>query len=201
MTYFEKQYKRFHKIVFKLFRLSVKGLENIPENRSMIVCANHTSLYDPIVIIAATELPIRYMAKAELFKIPLLKGLIESFGAYPVKRGSTDVSALKKTVSLLKNGDTVGIFPQGTRYSGQKPTPEQAKSGLGLTAYRSGAAVLPIYIKTKKNKVKMFSKTEIVVGKPISNEELRFTDGSIKEIDRASRYAFSKVCELAEDEA
>ncbi len=201
MTYFEKMYRRLHRIIFKLFSLTYEGVENIPTDtpNGLIVCANHTSMYDPVVIIAAMHMPIRYMAKAELCKIPLLKQLIESFGAYPIKRGASDVSAIKKTVELLKEGQVVGIFPQGTRTPGSIPTPDQAKSGLGLTAYRSGADILPVYIQTEKYKVKMFHKTHIVIGKPIANSDLGFTDGSIRQINAASQRAFGYVCDMAKE--
>ncbi len=198
MTFFEKQYKRFSKLVFKAFKLTAEGTENIPKNEGFIVCSNHTAMFDPIVIIAVLALPVHYMAKAELFKVPIVKDLITKFGAYPVNRGGTDVKALKKTVEFVKNGEPVGIFPQGTRMPGQPLKPEQAKSGLGLTAYRSGGKILPIYIKTKKGRVRLLSKTHIVIGKPIPYEELNFTDGSLKEINAASQYAFGRVCELSE---
>ncbi len=197
MTFFEKQYKRFHKLIFKAFKLTFEGIENVPAG-GFIVCANHTALFDPIIIDAVLNMPVHFMAKAELFKIPLLKGLITKFGAYPVNRGGTDVKALKKTVEFVKNGEPVGIFPQGTRMPGQPLKPEQAKSGLGLTAYRSHGTVLPIYIKTAKNRVKLFSKTHVIVGKPISFEEFNFTDGSMREINAASRYAFGRICTMAE---
>ncbi len=198
MTYFEKQYKRFKKPIFRLFKLTYEGLENIPKDTGFIVCANHTAMYDAIVIIASMGMPVKYMAKAELFKVPGFRKLISNFGAYPVKRGATDVTALKKTVEYLKNGDAVGMFPQGTRMPYVKLEPSQAKSGLGLTAYRASVPILPVYIKTKKGKVKLFSETKVIIGKPISPEELGFTDGTMKEINRASQYAFGKVCEMQE---
>ena len=95
----------------------IDGIENIPKGGGL-VCANHTSFADPIVIAASLKMPVKYMGKAELFKIPILKSVIKAFGAFPVKRGGADPGAIRTAETLLKSGELVGIFPQGTRCPG-----------------------------------------------------------------------------------
>ncbi len=174
----------------------VEGIENIPEGGGL-VCANHTCFADPIVIVAAIKKPVKYMGKAELFKIPVLSSVIKAFGAFPVKRGGADSTAIRTAETLLKNGELVGIFPQGTRCPGVPIEESSVKNGAGLIAYRSGCCVIPVYIKTKNNKVGLFRRAHIVIGKPIENCEFNFKDGTAKEYEEATKRIFEDICALA----
>lgn len=198
MSFYTGFYKLFSSPLKKIFRLEIKGAENLVHGEGALLCANHTSLLDVFVISAGLDRQVRYMAKKELFKIPLLKQLIVALGAYPVDRKGADVAAIRKTVSLIENGELVGVFPQGTRHPYVDPKTTEVKNGVGMIAYRAKCNVIPVYIKTKKNHVVMFRKTEIIVGKPISYEELGFENGGSKEYKAASEKIFQKVCELGE---
>ncbi len=195
---FDWIYRTFIRPTTRLYGIKVYGKENIPSG-GFIVCTNHTSMSDPIIITAAMGRNVCYMAKAELFKIPVFRSIIKAFGAYPVNRGGADVRSLKATVGLIEGGEAVGIFPQGTRMPKVAPDPSQAKSGVGLIAYRSGATVLPVLLKTKKNKTGIFRKTDVYIGKPITNEQLQFEKGTPKEFERASKIIFEKICSLGVD--
>lgn len=198
MKSFNKIYKTFIKPVTHLFGISVEGRENIPDGGA-IVCSNHTSMFDPIILTAALGQNVCYMAKAELFKIPVFRSLIKAFGAYPVNRGGADVKSLKTTVGLINDGEKIGIFPQGTRMPKKSPAPEQAKGGVGLIAYRSQADVLPVLLKTKKNKTGLFRKTKVIIGKPIPFSSLGFEKGTPKEYESAARTIFEQVCVLGDE--
>lgn len=174
----------------------IDGIENIP-NGGGLVCANHTSFADPIVIAASLKMPVKYMGKAELFKIPVLKSVIKAFGAFPVKRGGADPGAIRTAETLLKSGELVGIFPQGTRCPGVPIEEASVKNGAGLIAYRSGCCIIPVYIKTKNNKVGFFKRTHVIIGKPIENSEFGFTDGTSKEYEMASNRVLADICALA----
>ena len=114
-------YKIFHRPVKAVYRLKVEGAENIPEG-GCILASNHTSVMDALVLSAAVGgRQIRYMAKSELFRVPLFGRLIRSLGAYPVDRGGADVRSIKTAISLIGDGEMLGIFPQGTRRSGVDP--------------------------------------------------------------------------------
>ena len=179
-----------------MFRVEVTGAENIPEDKALLVCPNHLSNWDPIILGAVFDRQIRFMAKSSLFKIPVLNMLIKALGAFPVNRGTADPTALKTAINNLKNGDAVGLFPQGTRYSGTEPKDTEIKSGVGMVAYRSKADVLPVSIKTKNYKICIFRKVYINIGKVIPNEDLKLENGNQAEYTRATEYIFEKVLEL-----
>ena len=100
-------YKVLSGLVRRLYRVEIIGAENEPERGPFIVCANHISNHDVVILAACLKHQVRYLAKAELFRIPLLSQLIKAFGAYPLKRGQGDVGALKKTIKLLEDGEVV----------------------------------------------------------------------------------------------
>lgn len=179
-----------------LFKIEVKGIENIPKDKALLVCPNHISNWDPILLAAVTERQIRFMAKASLFKIPLLNVLIKALGVFPVHRGSADPTALKTAIGYLKNGDAVGMFPQGTRHIGEEPKDTEIKSGVGMIAYRSKCDVLPVSIKTKGYRILPFRKVYITFGEVISFEALGFDKGNQAEYTNAAKIIFDKVIEL-----
>lgn len=195
MTFFEGIYKVFKPIVAAVYRINPVGVENIPRG-GCILASNHTGFADVLVISAASDRQVRYMAKKELFKIPLLAPLIKALGAYPVDRGGGDVGSIKKTIALVEGGELVGIFPQGHRHSGVDPRGTEIKHGVGMVAYHTKACVLPVFIDNKKMHTKMFRKNTVTFGTPITFDELAFTEGGKKEYMNASRIIFDKICEI-----
>ncbi|MBE6588370.1 MAG: 1-acyl-sn-glycerol-3-phosphate acyltransferase [Ruminococcaceae bacterium] len=182
-----------------IFGIKSHGEENIPRDRGVIICANHTALYDVIVMSAATDVQIRYMAKKELFSVPIIGKIITALGAYPVDRKGGDVAALRKTVAMLDEGSAVGIFPQGTRHPHEDPRETEVRHGVGLIAYRAKCDIVPVYIKTKGNHVRPFKKTDIYFGKPIPYEELGFENGGKEEYKNASEKIFDRICTMGEE--
>ncbi len=153
------------KVFFTLFyRVTFIGLEDVPADKTLVVCSNHISMLDMFLFGPRLPMKIHFMAKQELFKIPLLKGIIKGLGAYPVKRGQGDMQAAKTTLKLLKEGKTIGIFPEGHRRnkSREKLKP---KSGAILFAIEAGVQILPVGI---FGNYKLFSKLRVVYGKPYS---------------------------------
>ena len=181
-----------------IYRLKVVGRENEPMDRAFLVCSNHISAADPVLISAAAKNQISYMAKKELFKIPLLGGLLKSCGVFPVDRGGKDVSAVKKAIALLKEGNSVGIFPQGTRRPGLDPRQTDLKNGAAMIAAKTGVDILPVYIHRKNNTPKLFRKTTVVIGKPISFADLNYDPDASGEYTRMVGMIFDEVCKLGE---
>jgi 1-acyl-sn-glycerol-3-phosphate acyltransferase len=195
MTFYQWIYNTLEPAVSALYRIEAHGVENIPADGA-IVASNHTSFADVLVISAAAERQVRYMAKKELFKIPLLAPLIKALGAYPVNRGGPDVSSIKRTIELIEGGELIGIFPQGHRYGGQDPRTTEIKAGIGMITYRTKAPVVPVFLDGQSGKTRMFRKNVITFGEPIRFEELEFVKGGMTEYTRASQIIFNRICEI-----
>ena len=183
-----------------LFRIHGHNVENEPDESEgpYVVISNHIANLDPVCICAVIDKQQpHFMAKKELFKVPVVGAFIKAIGSYPVDRKSSDITALRNTINLLKNKDCVGIFPQGTRVPGIDPASATVKNGIGLIAARSGADVLPVCVKTKGGKVKMFRKNYLVIGKLIKNEELDVENNKGSEgHQKIAEQIFDGVCEL-----
>lgn len=177
-------------------RIKTVGLENIPENKSYIICSNHIAAKDVILIGAAYPRQIRFIGKKELFSIPVLGWLIKKLGAIKLDRGGGDVAAIKTSVNIAKAGLNIAIFPQGHRYPGVDPSTTERKNGAALIAYKSESDVLPVFIRTKNNKYRFLRKIEIIFGKPIKNSELGFSMGGSDEYKAATDKIFAEILEL-----
>lgn len=127
---------------FIMYRFEVIGLENIPKEGAVILCGNHISAYDPIAVASVCKRQLRFMGKQELFKFPPLAWLLRGIGAFPVNRGTTDMTAYRETLKTLKDGMGFLIFSQGTRMKDF----DNAKGGVAVFALKSGAPIVPIGI-------------------------------------------------------
>lgn len=166
----KKIFKEIIKIIVQVFlvifckivyRLEVKGTDNIPEGQ-VIFCGNHRSFIDAPIIKITCKKDVRFLAKESLAKSKFLAFLGWVFEVVYVKRDEKDISALKSTLSLLKKGDSIALFPEGTRNGLQKG--ESVKSGAAFFAIKSGVKVVPVGI---GGELKPFKKTIITYGKPI----------------------------------
>ncbi|WP_010650699.1 lysophospholipid acyltransferase family protein [Oceanobacillus massiliensis] len=155
-------------ILFPLYRIHVIGKENVPSKGPVIICSNHISNLDPPVVGITSPRDIHFMAKGELFEKPFLGKLLIGIQAFPVRRGLADRNALRRGLEILKDGETLGLFPEGTR----SKTGELGKplAGAGFFALRSKAAIIPCAI---IGSYKPFKKTKVVYGKPISMDLYR----------------------------
>lgn len=171
--------------------------KEIPEKT--IICANHLSNWDPILTVVATGLPINFMAKESLFKVPLLGKLISAFGAFPVSRTGHDMAAIKKSIDIIKNGGCFSLFPQGKRLH-VDPSPDQAKKGVGFICAKAEAGVLPIGIYTKNYRIRMFRKITVTIGDVIPNNTINFGEEGDDYL-LASQKIFEVICDLAKPQS
>ncbi|GAB4237948.1 MAG: lysophospholipid acyltransferase family protein [Stanieria sp.] len=124
------------------FRGKIYGGEKVPQSGSLIVVSNHASDFDPPLLSNAVRRPVAFMAKEELFQVPVLKQTIKLYGAYPVKRGKSDRASLKAAMSALENGWIAGIFLDGTRTPDAKIT--NPKLGAALIAAKTQVPLIPV---------------------------------------------------------
>ncbi len=115
---------------------------NVPKSGPVLIAPLHISHLDPPAVACAMRRRLRFMAKEELFEHPLFGWLIFSLGAFRVKRGETDTEAIRKTISLLEDGEAVLIFPEGTRGDGE--TIQDMSRGVAMLAKRTKAPVVPV---------------------------------------------------------
>lgn len=195
MSFYRTMYKIFAPLVCLVYRLQAAGVENIPQ-KGCILASNHTAFSDVLIISAAAKRQVRYMAKKELFKIPLLSQLITGLGAYPVNRGGADVSSIKRTIHMLEEGELIGIFPQGHRHGRVDPRTTEVKGGIGMIAYHTKSDVIPAFVDSKRGKTGMFRRNTVIFGEPIPYAALGFVNGGVKEYQSAAEYIFRKVCAL-----
>lgn len=184
-----------------LLRVRVHGAENEPEESEgpYIICANHTVFSDPIFLCAATsKQQPHFMAKKELFRIPLLGWLIKGLGAFPIDRGGSDVSAIKKSIAMINEGKCVGIFPQGHRYVGIDPRKTEIHHGIGMIASRTRATVLPCYLCNRDYKYRLGRRLDIVIGRPMRYEEYSAGLSGTAEYSAITDKVFDRICTLGE---
>ena len=172
------------------------GAEHVPKTGGFIVASNHGSNFDPPLLSAAVLRPVAYMAKAELFEVPVLKNAIKLYGAYPVKRGAVDRATIRSALDYLENGWGVGIFLTGTRTADGKVL--DPKPGAALIAAKAQVPILPVClwgthsIEQKGKKFPQSTPVTIRIGELIPPP----TDTKRSELDRVTALCTTKINEL-----
>ncbi|HYF82893.1 MAG TPA: lysophospholipid acyltransferase family protein [Clostridia bacterium] len=147
------------------YNYRVIGRDNVPKDGGYIVCANHVSAIDPILVGVSLRRRMYFMAKSELFKNVFLGTLLNWISVFPVKRGEADIGSIKTSLKLLKSGKILGLFPEGTR---NKTGGVVAEPGIAMLAVKSQVPVLPVAIISS---YKFFKRTKVIIGKPIELTE------------------------------
>ena len=146
-----------------VWRARGSGAENVPLEGPVIVACNHISYLDPPVMGCFCPRRISYMAKSELFAIPVLGPAIRAVGAYPVDRRGGAAAAIKRSLKVLRAGGTVGIFPEGTRNTSGEVEPQ---TGVALLASLAGAPVVPACIRGS-DRGRAFGRIDVAFGPPL----------------------------------
>jgi len=181
-------------LIFNVFYdVEVIGDKNLPKSGAAIVCANHISIWDPIILGAFLNRPICFMAKHDLFDIKGFGFIITKLGAFPVNRESVEITTLKRALEILKNGMIMGIFAQGARL--EVFNEDDGKAGVALFAVRSGAPVVPVGI---KGSFKPFSRLIINIGEPLSFNEYKDKKLRSPELSKLTKEIMVKIKGLAE---
>lgn len=182
-----------YRIVAKLlFFMRIEGAEHIPTGRPCILMGNHQCILDPITLALCTpDREIRFMGKKELFENRFLRWLFTKVHGFPVDRGNIDMSAIRTALNVLKDGDTLGIFPEGTRSRVGHMLP--LLSGASMLALRSRCDVVPVYI---DGRYRPFHRVTVRVGEPIDAADLlaaRVTKDSCDELTRRMEASFARL--------
>ena len=148
-------------LVFISFDLKVHNPENLDNTkRGYIVCGNHISMLDPVILAVSTKRQVHYMGKKELFENKFFSFVFRKLGAFPVDRKGISLSAIKSSISVLKDDGVLGIYPEGTRIqSGYDEN--NAKPGIAMIAKKANAKIIPVYI---QGPYKFRGKIEIFFG-------------------------------------
>lgn len=149
-----------------VYRVRAIGRENIPDGAT-VVCANHSNNSDPVLMVYAftRRNQMHFMAKSELFKIPILGLLLKAAGIFSVDRSGADMAAIRTAIKFLKSGEKIAMFPEGRRVDADDAA--AAKTGAIMLAFRTGSPITPVYIPRKK---RFFSRIPVVIGQPYKIE-------------------------------
>ncbi|MEW9699015.1 lysophospholipid acyltransferase family protein [Paenibacillus sp. SI8] len=173
------------RFIFTLFfGLRAIGTENVPSTGAVVLCGNHTSLWDPPLLGTPLKRKVHFMAKAELFDIPVVGTVISKVGAFPVKRGGVSKESIRLAIQLLKDGNMMGVFPEGTRSNAGG----MGKKGAASLALKAGAAVVPVAI---IGNYSLFRPMTIVYGKPLDLSA--FTSGSSEDLELATETIMKEI--------
>ena len=177
---------------FVIFGLKVEGRENVPKTGAIIVAPNHKSYWDPPVVgVAFNTRIIHYMAKEELFKNPFFGWLIRQFGTFPVKRGSVDRAAVRQAIKEIKEGNPLGIFPEGTRI--KREGLGRFHTGMASLALMTGTPVIPVAVLGTMGLPRKNGPLAVLIGKPIEVKKQRPTYEKVAELNDIVKAEIQKL--------
>lgn len=160
------------------YKIKYIGVENVPTDRGFILAANHITALDPVLISSAVpKLKVHFIAKQDLFKNKLVGWFLVQLNSFPVDRSKFDRRAIDYAISVVKSGEALGIFPEGTR--SKDYTPHNGKGGIGYIARECKCDIVPVSIYTS-DEAKSGTRLTIRYGKPIKYEDLHIPEDSVK---------------------
>ena len=127
-----------------LFRLGVRGRDNVPKTGGVLLVANHVSNLDPPLVAVSLWRPCHVLAKEELFRVPVLGWIIARINAHPIRRGGVDRQALREGVEIMTGGNILLLFPEGTR--SRDGNLQEAKPGAAMIAVQANVPIVPVYV-------------------------------------------------------
>lgn len=176
-----------------LYRIRIVGRENEPAEGAYLSIANHISFLDPVLVAIALRRKQRFIAKQELTSHAILRLVFSVFDVLTVQEGENNLATFRAAIQTLREGDCIGLFPQGKRIPGADPLPSQAMGGMLLIANGAQADLLPVSIMTSGNKPRLFRRTTIVIGKPIPYAEYHAVERQNGR-NEAAAHCFAQVC-------
>lgn len=155
-----------------LYRVRLRGRERLPATGGYVLAPSHRSMMDIPFLALVTKDRVRFMGKAEVFKVPVLGAAFSALGGFPVARDGTDRKAVRDSMEMLQNGEKLAVFPEGTRQNGEKIQPLQP--GAAYLALRAGVPIVPVgiagseaIIRSRGRFLPRFDRVAIVIGEPV----------------------------------
>lgn len=194
------------KLILTIFgRLESTGSQNVPRKGGVILAPNHVSYADPPTAgCGFSHRNVHFMAKSELFRVPVLGFLIKHVGAFPVRQNTADRAALRKALDYLQQGEIVCVFPEGTRSLDGKLLP--AQPGIGMLALKSRAPVVPVAIVGTEKLLPPhsaffhFARVRVAYGKPLTFEDLYERGMEREAVEQVGQRVMSAIAELLPQE-
>lgn len=177
-----------------VFRVEKIGEENIKEKGAYLICANHRSNWDAPILVSNFKRKVYVMAKAELFKNKFIKWFGRKCCVFPVKRGMRDIESIKYSLNLLKDGEILVIFPEGTRNGMEKNG--KAQNGVAYMAIRTGVPVIPVGI---QGEMKPFKKVKLNIGEPLDFSQYKTNKPEKEILDRVSKEIMDNIIMLTNE--
>ena len=183
-------------VLFRLlFSVSSTGTENLPTGGGYIVASNHRTQCDPVFIGICIKPTLTFMAKAELFKIPVAGQVIRWLGAFPVERGKGDTGAVDFAKETVRSGKVLAMFPEGTRSKDGKL--QRMKSGCTVISAATGAQVVPVAI-CFGERLHFRCRVQVRFGRPVSPQELGVDPAAPSTIKAGNRLIGGQIAGLLE---
>lgn len=176
-----------------IHRVKAVGLENVPEKGGVVIACSHVHAIDPMLVAYCLKRDMRFLAKKELFKNPIIGRALSSVGAFPVERGHVDRSSVNRALKVLEEGGALLVFPEGTRSKNGELA--VFKSGAAMFATETGSPVVPATI-ILSDGLKPFKPVTVVFGEPIPASELGQRPATRAQLRSASELLRSRVLEL-----
>ncbi len=177
-----------------VFRVEKNGEENIKEKGAYLICANHRSNWDAPILVSNLKRKVYVMAKAELFKNKFIKWFGRKCCVFPVKRGMRDIESIKYSLNLLKDGEILVIFPEGTRNGMEKNG--KAQNGVAYMTIRTGVPVIPVGI---QGEMKPFKKVKLNIGEPLDFSQYKTNKPEKEILDKVSKEIMDNIIMLTNE--
>ncbi len=185
---------------FIFFSCKAVGKENLPKNKSFLICPNHISWFDVVPLNMVHIKEKTYMGKKELFKNKIIGAILGFFGVFPVDRETCGKSALEYAKDKLSDNKPMIVFIEGTRTLKEDASPGRAKPGAVFLASQTGCDVVPVAIVYKHGRPRIFSKTTVYYGQPITTEQMHIEDGTSRsDLRRVSSEIMDRITEMWRD--
>lgn len=178
----------FYEIVFRLEKVNEK---NVPTDEPIIVCANHLNTWDAVAIVCCSKRRIRFIAKEDLFNNGFLNWIAHVFDVIPIKRGMRDMEAMKRCIKALKDGEAIGLFPEGTRKGLEKGA--KVQNGAAYMALKTNVRVVPIGI---QGSFKPFTKVKLYYGEPLDLNKYNSENPEKDKLDLATKEIMDNIIML-----